>query len=789
LEELFKSSSIVEIVGDSTEGKTEIALQYAKQHKRLYYHKWFVKGEKWREDYEFLAKTWNLFPGHPINEIDPKTLANEVHKAFGQKRPLGFLRSLIIFDNWSQNCPSIEGIDNTDILITSKEIQEIGQGQKIQLNDKNFRLTDQEVLDLLNKLFKDVNKLTTEEKETIIKEMKSPSPLLVVLIGRLFSTTKITIKDCIFQFDTKGWNIKTAVDLNLGEIKNESPNVYKLILYCSLLPGRGIPKKLMDKLVQVQPEEEKYLKRLVRYECDVFTMNEAIQGIVATTAPKKKYLSDIASALSQLPLNEAKAICVQGVKETKIKEGNRESWLVYVDGLATYDSFRRETESPRLVDYSKESVSSGKKNWSRSVPHSAPIIIQDPEILKYQLEAFDMWKVSEDSSIKANRYDDMSSTYWKMGKYKEALQSKKDALEIRKKIKDTIAQAKSLEGIGSLLWEMGKYDEALQSKVDALQIRETNNGEKLPMAIICNNIASMCMELGKYDEALKYETKAMQINKEVLTQNHPDVQINNKNISLIKKYMGVEKSSLSANRLLRRMQTSPSLGTPNSKHSDKTTIEKVDEGDKALKYPKNELSVPGSDWRSEHLLATRQNNLSLVSWANEKKEEAFKYQIEALKHKTLEREQPEPDLMEQSVARRCFEAEEKKLSALQGKNNLEEAIIHENLGLIYSAMGEYEKSAYEHNCALRIIEQEFKDTPILAVIYDNTGLAYWAIGEHKEALEYEEKALKVMQNYESDSDVEAVIKLLSARVNDLKSSKTPRRARQRRVVVRGDELD
>lgn len=117
----------------------------------------------------------------------------------------------------------------------------------------------------------------------------------------------------------------------------------------------------------------------------------------------------------------------------------------------------------------------------------------------------------------------------RMGKYNESLVSHKKALEIFMllddgdyKVKQGMANA--YNDIGSTYEKLGDKIMALDNKLEALRIREELLDPNHPdIAKSYNNIAHSYNRLEDYEEALAYENKSLEIRSKILPQIHPDI--------------------------------------------------------------------------------------------------------------------------------------------------------------------------------------------------------------------------------------------------------------------------
>ena len=87
-------------------------------------------------------------------------------------------------------------------------------------------------------------------------------------------------------------------------------------------------------------------------------------------------------------------------------------------------------------------------------------------------------------------------------------------------------------------------------------------------------------------------------------------------------------------------------------------------------------------------------------------------------------------------------------------DNTEIAVNYNNVGLVYYSLGDYDRALEHFMKALNIQWPVLgKNHPDLSRTYNNTGLVYYSLGDYDKALEYYEKALKISLSEQKDNDI------------------------------------
>jgi tetratricopeptide (TPR) repeat protein len=151
------------------------------------------------------------------------------------------------------------------------------------------------------------------------------------------------------------------------------------------------------------------------------------------------------------------------------------------------------------------------------------------------------------SPLQAHCYHHFGTTLEGLGRHEEALQNFQRALEIELKAfgENHPAVAISYNNIGNSLQNLGRHEKALQNHQRALGIRLKAFGENHPaVAASYNNIGISLQSLGRHEEALQNQQLALGIWLKAFGENHPYVATSYNNIGLSLQSLGRHEKAL-----------------------------------------------------------------------------------------------------------------------------------------------------------------------------------------------------------------------------------------------------
>ena len=143
--------------------------------------------------------------------------------------------------------------------------------------------------------------------------------------------------------------------------------------------------------------------------------------------------------------------------------------------------------------------------------------------------------------------NNLAVTYYLQGKYKQALPLYERALEVSKKIQgeEHSSTANSLCNLAVLYKAQGKYGQALPLYERALEIRKKVHGdEHRDTANSLDNLAVLYQVQGHYDRALPLCERALKLRKKIFGEEHPDIVTNLNNLGELHQAQGQYNQAL-----------------------------------------------------------------------------------------------------------------------------------------------------------------------------------------------------------------------------------------------------
>jgi tetratricopeptide (TPR) repeat protein len=160
----------------------------------------------------------------------------------------------------------------------------------------------------------------------------------------------------------------------------------------------------------------------------------------------------------------------------------------------------------------------------------------------------------------ASCLNNLALLYESQGKYEEAETILIQALKLRKRLlgDNHPSVATSIMSLGVLYYSQGKYEEAEPLYLQALELIKRLLGENHPYVASClNNLAVLYDSQGRYEEAETLNLQALELYKRLLGENHPDVATSLNNLATLyycqRKYEDAEPFFLQALELYKRL--------------------------------------------------------------------------------------------------------------------------------------------------------------------------------------------------------------------------------------------
>ncbi|WP_414563424.1 MULTISPECIES: tetratricopeptide repeat protein [unclassified Anabaena] len=162
-----------------------------------------------------------------------------------------------------------------------------------------------------------------------------------------------------------------------------------------------------------------------------------------------------------------------------------------------------------------------------------PLLVQALELDKRLL--------GENHPDVASSLNNLAELYRTQGKYDQATPLNLQALELDKRLlgNNHTDVATSLNNLALLYHTQGKYDQATPLFLQALELYKRLLGNNHPsVATSLNNLAELYRTQGKYDQATPLYIQALELYKRLLGENHPHVATSLNNLALLYYYQG-----------------------------------------------------------------------------------------------------------------------------------------------------------------------------------------------------------------------------------------------------------
>ncbi len=582
INQAFQQSSPVVLSGMGGSGKTELALQYAWQHKGDY-----PAGICW-------INVLNSDPGLAIlffareylglNIPNQGTLSERVRYCW-QNWPEG--NALIIFDDvrdYDQIKSYLPPVKESRfrVLITTR-FSYLG----VSLSTINLDvLTAAQALDLLQ-TYLGKERLTAElEAAKQLCQCLGYLPLGLQLLGSfLKQATTETLANTKEKFPKKGSeylnsdkeevrSIKTILNLSWQLLETQAQ---KLALCLSLFASAPFPKHLIISLFsdEAKDEIEKWLTdSLVKlnllkslgnewYQLHPLIrlyLREKLEGSEIANTAKSRYctvMTDTSRTVPDTPtldiiqnLTPLIPHIEQAVREYPEYIADEDLFWSYT-GLARYYNGQglyaiAEPYCQACLTATRTRLGDNHPDVAASLNNLALLYYSQgryPEAEPLLLEALDLSKqlLGDNHPDVATSLNNLAGLYDSQGRYREAEPLYLEALDLRKQLlgDNHPDVAASLNNLAALYQYQGRYPEAEPLYLEALDLRKQLLGDNHPdVAASLNNLAYLYYSQGRYPEAEPLYLEALDLSKRLLGDNHPDVAQSLNNLAALYESQG-----------------------------------------------------------------------------------------------------------------------------------------------------------------------------------------------------------------------------------------------------------
>ncbi|MCA2939128.1 MAG: tetratricopeptide repeat protein [Microcystis sp. M113S1] len=592
INQAFQQSSPVVLSGMGGSGKTELALQYAWQHKGDY-----PAGICW-------INVLNSDPGLAIlffareylglNIPNQGTLSERVRYCW-QNWPEG--NALIIFDDvrdYDQIKSYLPPVKESRfrVLITTRK-------EYLSATIATFRvevLKEEDALDLLRSYLEN-NRIDTQiEEAKLLCQDLGYLPLGLELVARLlkrrqdWKISKIRQKLAEKGLDdpsldrnpkfhaemTGERGLKAAFNLSWEKLNSE-PDAQILALYLSLFALAPFPKGMIldlfpdedgdtveewltDSLVHlslvqdmgdVWYEIHPLLRRYFRDKLEASPHAEPAKSRYCTvmtdtsrTVPQTPSLDIIQNLTPLIPHIE------QAVREYPEYIADEDLLWSYT-GLARYYNGQglyaiAEPYCQACLTATRTRLGDNHPDVATSLNNLALLYYSQgryPEAEPLYLEALDLRKqlLGDNHPGVATSLNNLAGLYYSQGRYPEAEPLLLEALDLRKQLlgDNHPDVATSLNNLALLYYSQGRYPEAEPLLLEALDLSKRLLGDNHPdVATSLNNLALLYCSQGRYPEAEPLYLEALDLSKRLLGDNHPDVAASLNNLAYLYQSQG-----------------------------------------------------------------------------------------------------------------------------------------------------------------------------------------------------------------------------------------------------------
>ena len=582
IHQAFQQSSPVVLSGMGGSGKTELALQYAWQHKGDY-----PAGICW-------INVLNSDPGLAIlffareylglNIPNQGTLSERVRYCW-QNWPEG--NALIIFDD-VRDYDQIKsylppGKDSRFRVLITTRFSYLG----VSLSTINLDvLTAAQALDLLQ-TYLGKERLTAElEAAKQLCQCLGYLPLGLQLLGSfLRQETTETLANIKEKFPKKGLkylnsdkeevrSIKTILDLSWQLLEKEEQ---KLALYLSLFASAPFPKHLIISLFsdEAKDEIEKWLTdSLVKlnllkslgnewYQLHPLIrlyLREKLEGSEIANTAKSRYctvMTDTSRTVPQTPtldiiqnLTPLIPHIQQAVREYPEYIADKDLVSSYM-GLARYYNGQglyaiAEPYCQACLTATRTRLGENHLDVADSLNNLAALYYSqgryaEAEPLYKRSLSLTEQLLGENHPDVATSLNNLAALYQCQGRYAEAEPLYKRSLSLTEQLlgENHLDVATSLNNLAALYQCQGRYAEAEPLYKCSLSLREQLLGENHPhFATSLNNLALLYQCQGRYAEAEPLYKHSLSLREQLLGENHPDVAVSLNNLALLYKCQG-----------------------------------------------------------------------------------------------------------------------------------------------------------------------------------------------------------------------------------------------------------
>ena len=143
-----------------------------------------------------------------------------------------------------------------------------------------------------------------------------------------------------------------------------------------------------------------------------------------------------------------------------------------------------------------------------------------------EYNSFDLQESRHNLPVIINIYNQLSTTYYSIGKYQQSIKFAQQSLQIARTIGDRSGEASSLGNLGNIYYALGEYQQTIDYHQQALEIFQ-QIGNRNEEANSLNNLGNLYSSLGEYQQAIDYYQKSLVIKQQIGNRNGESNSLNN----------------------------------------------------------------------------------------------------------------------------------------------------------------------------------------------------------------------------------------------------------------------
>ena len=516
--------------------------------------------------------------------------------------------------------------------------------------------------------------------------------------------------------------------LSFARVEERNGAAADLLCLCSFLAPDAIPETIVT-------EGAKHLgPQLASVGADPYLLNQAIEALRAYSLVRREASSDRGPLLSVHRL-------VQAVLKDQMDEQSRQQWaeraVRAVNEAFPWVEYPTWLQCDRLLPHALV-CATWIEQQQLTVPAATRLLIQagiylkeraryaEAELLYQRALAIDEQQVGSQHPDTAASLANLAELYRVQGKYEQAEPLHLRALAIHEQQvgPEHPDVATDLNNLALLYADQGKYEQAEPLHQRALAIREQQLGPQHPDTVGShNNLALLYADQGKYEQAEPLLVRALAIHEQQVGPQHPYMAASLGNLAALYyaqgKYEQAEPLFQRALAIHEKALGSEHPNTASSLSYLAALYYAQGKYEQAEPLFQRALAIHEKALGSEHPnMAASMGNLAEL------------YRVQG------KYEQAEP------LHQRALAIYEKAL----GSEHPDVANNLNNLALLYRVQGKYEQAEPLHQRALAIREQQLgPEHPYTAASLGNLAALYYAQGKYEQAEPLHQRALAIYE--------------------------------------------